>query len=155
MKSQAGAFVLKPGEGTTYRVAGSPIVLKVRGAETGGRFEITESTLPPGYGSVPAHVHQETDHCFYVVEGELEVEIAGEVFRGGPGTCMFSPRGVSHTFANPGEAACRYLQVDSGPGRERFFEEIAQAFPEDTPIDRRLMGEILARYDTQPPAKRD
>lgn len=149
-KTDQGAFVLQPGEGTTYRVGGSPIVYKVRGAETGGRFEITESTLPPGFGGVPQHVHQDTDHAFYVVEGELEVQIGDQSYRGGPGTCMFSPRGVDHTFSNPGQAPCRYLQIDSGPGRERFFEEIARAFPGDTPIDRKLMGEILARYDTRP-----
>ncbi|HET8625987.1 MAG TPA: cupin domain-containing protein [Thermomicrobiales bacterium] len=150
MKTAQGAFVLRPGEGTTYRVGGSPIVYKVRGAETGGRFEITESTLPPGFGGVPPHVHRDTDHAFYVLEGELEVQVGDDRFRGGPGTCIFAPRGAAHTFGNPGTDLTRYLQIDSGPGRERFFEEIARAFPGDTPIDRRLMGEILARYDTRP-----
>jgi len=150
MKTEQGAFALQPGEGTTYKVGGSPIVYKVRGSETGGRFEITESTLPPGFGGVPPHVHQDTDHAFYVLEGELEVQIGEQSFRGGPGACMFSPCGVGHTFSNPGEAPCRYLQIDSGPGRERFFEEIARAFPGETPIDRKIMGEILARYDTKP-----
>jgi len=73
MKTAEGAFVLAPGEGKTYRVGGSPIVLKVRGAETRGRFEITESTLPPGFGGVPAHIHEDTDHAFYVLDGELEL----------------------------------------------------------------------------------
>lgn len=150
MKTKLGAFVLQPGEGTTYTVGGSPIVYKVRGAETGGRFEITESTLPPGFGGVPPHVHHDTDHAFYVLEGELGVQIGDQTFSGGPGTCMFSPRGAAHTFSNAGSTMCRYLQIDSGPGRERFFEEIARAFPDNTPIDRKLMGEILARYDTQP-----
>jgi len=150
MKTAEGAFVLAPGEGKTYRVGGSPIVLKVRGAETRGRFEITESTLPPGFGGVPPHLHEDTDHAFYVLDGELELKIGDELVRGGPDTCAFSPRGLAHTFANPGTEPCRYLQIDSGPGRERFFEELAEAFPGDTPIDRRVMGEILARHDTQP-----
>jgi mannose-6-phosphate isomerase-like protein (cupin superfamily) len=150
MKTEHGAFALQLGEGTTYTVGGSPIVYKVRGSETGGRFEITESTLPPGFGGIPPHVHQDTDHAFYVLEGELEVQVGGQSFRGRPGTCIFSPRGVGHTFGNPGEPPCRYLQIDSGPGRERFFEEIARTFPGDTPIDRKIMGDILARYDTKP-----
>ena len=154
MKTELGAFVLQPGEGTTYTVGGSPIVFKVRGAQTGGRFEITESTLPPGFGGVPPHVHQDTDHAFYVLEGELSVQIGERTFSGGAGTCLFSPRGAAHTFSNPGAGPCRYLQIDSGPGRERFFEEIARAFPGNTPIDRQVMGEILARYDTQPASPR-
>lgn len=152
MKTAQGAFALQAGRGTTYMVGGSPIVFKVRGAETGGRFEITESTLPPGFGGVPAHVHRDTDHAFYVLEGELTVQIGEESFRGGPGACMFSPRRAAHAFSNTGSVPCRYLQIDSGAGRERFFEEIARAFPGDTPIDRKIMGEILARYDTQPAA---
>jgi mannose-6-phosphate isomerase-like protein (cupin superfamily) len=150
LKTEQGAFALNPGEGTTYTVGGSPIVFKVRGSETGGRFEITESTLPPSFGGIPPHVHQDTDHAFYVLEGELEVQIGEQALRGGPGTCLFSPRGAGHTFSNPGAAPCRYLQIDSGPGRERFFEEIAHTFPGDRPIDRKVLGEILARYDTQP-----
>jgi len=150
MKTAEGAFVLAPGEGKTYRVGGSPIVLKVRGAETRGRFEITESTLPPSFGGVPAHIHEDTDHAFYVLDGVLELTIGNEVVRGGPGACAFSPMGLAHTFAIPGTRPCRYLQIDSGPGRERFFEELVEAFPGDTPIDRSVMGEILARYDTRP-----
>lgn len=152
MKTEQGAFALGPGEGTTYLVGGSPIVYKVRGAETGGRFEITESTLPPGFGGVPPHVHQDTDHAFFVLQGELSLQIGGQAFRGGPGTCMFSPRRAVHSFSNPGAVPCRCLQIDSGPGRERFFEEMARAFPGGTPIDRKVMGEILAHYDTQPAA---
>lgn len=150
MKTKLGAFVLRSGEGTTYMVAGGPIVYKVRGSETGGRFEITESTLPPKFGGVPAHVHQDTDHAFYVLEGELTVQIGDEVFTGGSGTCFFAPRGAAHAFSNPSGNASRWLQIDSGPGRERFFEELARAFPGDTPIDRKVMAEILARYDTKP-----
>jgi uncharacterized cupin superfamily protein len=85
-----------------------------------------------------------------VLQGKLSVQICDQTFTGGPGTCMFSPRGAAHTFSNAGNGPCRYLQIDSGPGRERFFEEIARVFPGDTPIDRKRMGEILARYDTQP-----
>jgi len=66
-----------------------------------------------------------------------------------------SPRGAwGHAFSNPALARCRYLQIDSGPGREQFFEELARTFPGDTPIDRKVVGEILARYDTQPASSR-
>lgn len=150
MKTEQGAFSLAPGEGTRYAIGGSDTVFKVRGAETRGRFELTESTLPPGFGGVPPHMHQDTDHAFYVLESELAVEIGDRTVRGGAGTCVFVPKGVGHTFANAGTGTCRYLQIDSGPGRERYFEEIARAFPGDTPIDRKVMGEILARYDTRP-----
>jgi len=154
MKTVQGGFLVRPGEGKTYSIGGSPIVYKVRGVETGSRFEITESTLPPDFGGVPAHVHHDTDHAFYVLEGDLTVQIGDEVYSGGPGTCMFSPRGMGHAFSNPALARCRYLQIDSGPGREQFFEELARTFPGDTPIDRKVVGEILARYDTQPASSR-
>src|SRR2546426_9445609 len=110
MKTPGGALVLAPGEGRTYRVGGSPIVLKVRGAETRGCFEVTESTLPPGFGGVPAHLHEETDHAFYVLAGELELRIGDEIVGGGPGTCGLLTRGLAHTFANPRTAPCRDVQ---------------------------------------------
>lgn len=150
MKTEHGAFALGPGEGPSYTIGGGDTVFKVRAAETGGRFEITESTLPPGFGGVPPHVHQDTDHAFYVLDGELAVQMGDRTVCGGTGTCVFVPKGVGHTFANPSTGTCRYLQIDSGPGRERFFEEIARAFPGDTPIESTVMGEILARYDTHP-----
>lgn len=96
MKTAEGAFVLAPGEGKTYRVGGSPIVLKVRGAETQGRFEITESALPPGFGGVPPHRHEDTDHAFYVLEGELELKIVMSSCEAGPAPARSRP-GVSRT----------------------------------------------------------
>jgi mannose-6-phosphate isomerase-like protein (cupin superfamily) len=154
MKAVQGGFLKRPGEGKTYTIGGTPIVYKVRAAETGSRFEITESTLPPDFGGVPAHVHQDTDHAFYVLEGQLAVQIGGEVYSGGPGTCVFSPRGMGHAFSNAASTPCRFLQIDSGSGREPLFEELARAFPGDSAIDRDVVGKILARYDTQPVSPR-
>jgi hypothetical protein len=150
MKTEVGAFALQPGEGTTYTVGGSPIVYKVRGSETGGRFEITESTLPPRFGDVPPHVHHDTDHAFYVLKGELGVQIVIRSSAAGRAPACFHRVALRTHSAMRGPVHGRYLQIDSGPGRERFCEEIARAFPGDTPIDRKMMGEILARYDTQP-----
>jgi len=42
------------------------------------------------------------------------------------------------------------LQVHTGGALEKMFEELAQAFPPGTPIDRERMSAMMQRYDQSP-----
>lgn len=48
----------------------------------------------------------------------------------------------------------KMLQVHTGGALERMFEELAQAFPPGTPMDRERMGAIMHRHDQSPAAAR-
>jgi uncharacterized RmlC-like cupin family protein len=46
----------------------------------------------------PVHVHHGEDEAFYVLDGELELTVGGEVMVATTGTYALAPRGVPHSF---------------------------------------------------------
>jgi hypothetical protein len=83
-----------------------------------------ESAVPPGFTGPPLH-HHDFDETFYVIEGELTVQLRDELFRVTAGGLAFAPRGVPHTFTNLGVSAARYLIVITPAGFERYFARMA------------------------------
>jgi mannose-6-phosphate isomerase-like protein (cupin superfamily) len=64
---------------------------------TGGRLSVFRATLPLGF-SPPLHVHTREDEVFHVLDGEATFEIDGRRLSAGPGTSVYMPRGVPHSF---------------------------------------------------------
>ena len=62
-------------------------------------------------GSGPAllHVHHSDDEAWHVLDGQLTFRYADRTETAGPGTTVFVPAGVAHTFT-AGEGA-RYLII--------------------------------------------
>jgi mannose-6-phosphate isomerase-like protein (cupin superfamily) len=150
-RAMAKPLVHQPLSGDTLTVAGATITFKVRSDETGSPYSLLDSTLPPHFAGPPPHIHRVIAHTFYVLEGRLQVQLGTEVIQAGVGTSIFVPAGVAHTFANPHTQPTRILQIDSPGEFERYYEELAEAFPSGTPLDRNVMRQIQARYDTYPP----
>src|SRR5260370_3185430 len=67
------------------------------GKGTGGAFGLVMSRMRSGT-EPPPHIHEREHEVFYVLEGELEVYVAGEHFRTGVGECVFLAAPKAHTF---------------------------------------------------------
>ena len=89
---------------------------------TGGRLTVFRATMPEGF-SPPRHVHTREDEVFLVEDGELRFDIAGRAVAAGPGTSVFMPRGVPHTFRVDGPSA-RVLGIMTPGGFESLFREL-------------------------------
>jgi len=93
----------------------------------GGIGLIMEVTAPPGFGP-PPHVHDEDAEAFYMLEGELTVELEGQVSVLRPGDMCALPAGVEHAFRNESDRDARFLAVIT-PGIDAFafFSEVDRA----------------------------
>ena len=156
-------FVLPPGTGA--RIGGAGMILKV-GAERSRVWSTFESEVPPGF-DVGAHLHQEAEELFYILDGELDLlafepraRTAGDwrswesatgatVVRGGPGSFMFVPPGCPHAFANPGGAPARMLFSVAPPGHEAYLEELAELTGRSGPPDQAAIASLRQRYDIE------
>jgi len=68
---------------------------------------------PPGGGSPPGlHTHP-VDQVFYVLSGEMRVEIAGHEYEGSAGTLIVFPANVPHRNWNAGSEATLHLAINS------------------------------------------
>jgi mannose-6-phosphate isomerase-like protein (cupin superfamily) len=86
--------------------------------QSSGAVSVIESTMPVGAPGPPLHVH-DFDEAFYVLEGEIAVQLGDTLCTFGPGELAFAPRGAPHTLANPAPAAARYLIICTPAGFER------------------------------------
>lgn len=121
------AFVQSVKQADTTELAGGSITIRMRGDDTDGRMGMTEQVVPGGFPGPPLHVHPEFEETFYVLSGTLAFRVGDEAREAGPGAVAHIPRGVPHTFANPGDDPARALVIVTPAGFEAYFEALAAA----------------------------
>lgn len=144
-------IALRAAEGEALWFLGSLLTIKASAETTGGRVAVTENLAPRGSGS-PLHVHHNEDEWFYVIEGELTLWVGGEVTVAGPGTFVYGPRDIPHTFTVSSEQA-RFLLVVEPAGFEGFVRALGEPAqqlvipPAPTgPPDMAAMAALAAEY---------
>ena len=80
--------------------------------ETGGAYSLTEH-LVTAASNPPMHVQVDEDEAFYVLDGEIEFEVDGQMVTATPGTFAFVARGAAHRFRVLTDTA-RMLVICSG-----------------------------------------
>ena len=65
-------------------------VVHATGEQTQGSYSMIEQWMPQGSGP-PPHVHPYEDESFWVIEGEMTVEVGGKTLVLGPGHWATSP----------------------------------------------------------------
>ncbi|HRI15851.1 MAG TPA: cupin domain-containing protein [Verrucomicrobiota bacterium] len=109
--------------GKNVNVLGIPITIRIHGRDTNGVVSVVESHDVPG-GGPPPHIHHHEDETFQVLAGDYEFIVAGKSLVAKPGTTVFAPRGVPHTYRYLGQTPGRLMCVINPAGFEVFFEEI-------------------------------
>lgn len=82
----------------------------------GCKFSVHESALAPGHEPHPAH-HHNGEEMFLMLDGTLEVTIAGKTSRITKGGVAFVGSGDQHGIRNPGPGLAKYFVVELGPQR--------------------------------------
>ena len=84
----------------------------LHGRESGGAgCNIRCIQVPPGGGS-PAGRHVHTfEQIYYIISGEMEIEIESKEFKAGPGCLIYLPLGVPHRNWNAGTEPVIHLAL--------------------------------------------
>lgn len=138
-------LIVNPGEGRKIEIGDHSfsMYVKAAGEETDGAFSLLESREPPAL-SPPLHIHRDAAESFYVIEGEYEMFVDGKRYLCGPGSFVFIPAGVPHTFrvgATPG----RKLNLYTPAAMVGYFDDLAAAAAAG--VDDAEIAKIAARYD--------
>jgi mannose-6-phosphate isomerase-like protein (cupin superfamily) len=123
--SVPGPFTVAPAEGTPIWYRGTLMTVKAGTDTTGGALTIIEHTMPAGFAA-PPHVHHADDEPWYVLEGHVRFFCQDQTFDAEPGTFVFLPRDVVHSFRVAEAAGARMLLVSVPAGIERFFAEAGE-----------------------------
>ena len=99
--------------------------IKLSAADTGRQFSLTEMLYPAG-AVVPQHVHHREDELFYVLEGEITIQVCEHSYVGGAGATILAPRDVPHGFTVTSSQPVRYLILYTPAGFEGFIMQSSQ-----------------------------
>jgi mannose-6-phosphate isomerase-like protein (cupin superfamily) len=120
---------------------------KITKEGTHGAFSLVEVNDKTTREILP-HRHTREDEAWYVIEGELSFEVGEQRATAGPGTFVYAPRDVPHSFKVT-QAPARYLIFFSPAGIELLFSEVAELrkkFAEDTAEFEQRRNEVRAKY---------
>ncbi len=132
---------------TARRSGDRPWEVLAPSAATAGRLIVGDAVLEPRTAGPNLHLHDAHDECGYVVAGTATFRIGDEVFEAGPGTLVWMPRGVPHTFANRTDEPVRLLGIAlPGSLEEMFLEQDAYFATLDGPPDEEVVRQIGLRH---------
>ncbi len=143
------AIVLQSGEGRSITLGPVRLTILEDGTSTRDTMAIAEFTFPPHAPSPFPHVHHAHEEGFYVLEGELEFQVAGERLRVGAGSFVMVPIDVPHTFSNPGDAPARFLNTFTPPQYISYFEEMSELISKSGPPTPEQGRAVMAHYNTE------
>jgi quercetin dioxygenase-like cupin family protein len=145
------AALADEGEATWF--LSNRMTIKASAETTGGAYGLLESKVRAGF-SPPLHVHHRDDEAFYLLEGTVRFHSAGQDIVAGPGSFVFLPRGVPHTFVVEGDDDARMLTLLSPGGGERFFTDAGRdpegpGLPPPGPPDIARLKEVAPLYGNE------
>lgn len=123
--STAVSIIRQEGEGEQFWFAGGGLwTLKASAAETADALMLLEFRAERGKVT-PLHLHPDEDEGFYVLEGEVLVNVEGEEHRIGQGGLFIAPRGVAHAFMVTSQTV-RLLSWQTPATGEAFYREVTE-----------------------------
>jgi quercetin dioxygenase-like cupin family protein len=76
----------------------------ISGESTRGTYSLMEQLMPAKAGP-PPHVHDQGEEVFYILDGELALQLGDQVITGTRGSLVRIPAGTPHAFAVRSETA--------------------------------------------------
>lgn len=121
-------IVLGADEGRRYAMGNLSAIFKADGAETGGRYAVSEWIVDAGFTGVGPHSHDENEELFHVLDGDVEILI-GEIWTAvARGTFVRIPARTMHDFRNPHSSGARLLNIFMPGGFEQQIPGIVAWF---------------------------
>ena len=117
--------------GSSVWYVGNLFTILASSEDTGGRFALIEILAPKGT-EPPRHVHQREDETFFVLEGEITFYIGDEIYAATPGTFVFAPRGIPHSWVVESDVVRKLVTLTPG-GAEEHFRDPRFGEPARTP----------------------
>jgi mannose-6-phosphate isomerase-like protein (cupin superfamily) len=117
------ATMRQPGEGRTIAVVGDVYRFLATGEDTDGKYAMWEAIVPPG-GGPPPHVHSREQEGFYILEGEITVQIGDKRLVTTAGMFANMPVGTPYSFKNESVRPAKMLISVAPAGLEQMFCEV-------------------------------
>src|SRR4051812_3459688 len=140
------ATIVKAGERSPLNILGMPLTMLCEASETGGAWSLFEEEVALGMGP-PPHRH-DWDEAYYILEGEVDFEVDGQLVQSAKGDFNYLPRNTVHGFKGASESPARVLIFAAPAHGSEFFHELNEEVHR-LPEDGAKIPEIGARHGIQ------
>ncbi|RCW93433.1 cupin domain-containing protein [Winogradskyella arenosi] len=135
--------IVKHKEGLLLNVLGDQQNIKLTAKDTNGQYTLIVQYNDPGIG-IPAHVHDNEDEVFQVLEGEVAMSIGEKTSTLTAGDLIFCPRGIPHSWKVIGDQKAKAILSIFPAGLEQMFMALAELPP--GPPNMELVSKICAQH---------
>jgi mannose-6-phosphate isomerase-like protein (cupin superfamily) len=142
------AVALGPGKGRRFTIGPDHVLVKGATQHAGEGFAVVEYHGASNNPGPPPHVHRTFEECWFILDGEVDFTMNGNVVRARAGSFFLVPRGTSHTFQVVGPSSARWVGIFSPARYMGLIEELGKLIPTDGPPDPAAVAALFARYDT-------
>lgn len=133
---------------------GALVRIRASGDSTSGCLAVLEHRGERGYSS-PLHRHLVDEETFFVIDGEVRVEVDGRAHVAGAGTAAFLPRQLPHAFVVTSPQA-QFLTLHTPAGFDKFMLAAGEPAtapdrmpPEELPLDPARLAAIAGSYNIE------
>lgn len=144
--------IIEPNKGKHIAVAGDINSILAFKGDTGGTYSFIEAKVFPGGGPVP-HIQTREHEGFYIIEGQLVLNVDSQRIEARPGTFVNIPPNVVHSFKNETSEIAKVIIVLSPAGMEQLFVEVGKEVSnnniEPPPIDdeqKQKLSKLASKY---------
>lgn len=113
------------GAGDAIWSMGNRFTHKVTAAESASALTLTEVIAPVG-AAPPLHVHHREAEVFYVLEGTMLYQAGDQRFELTPGSSIYLPLGLPHSFRVSGTSPARFLALTIPGGVDSLYMQIGR-----------------------------
>lgn len=141
----------------TLSLFGVSITFLASAEDTDGQWSLLEYTAPPQFKGPAPHWHKQTTEAFYIIEGQLSMQIGERSIEAQVGSFVLVAPGELHVWSNPQDARCKFLVFVSPSGLENYFDEIAKLMQNEAtwpPADMNKVVTLAEKFDTFSPPVR-
>lgn len=124
-------LILPSGQGRVYNCGTMTAIFKADENETNEKYSVSEWWLEPNSDGPGAHLHEDNDEVFYVLEGITSILIADKWINAGKGTFIRIPAKTIHDFKNETDQKTGMLNFFIPGGFERNMPSIVKWFDEN------------------------
>ena len=123
-------IILEQGEGRSYNMGAMQAIFLADEQETDAQYSVSQWWIDPNSEGPGAHLHEDNDEVFYVLEGTMSF-LAGEKWVDAKkGTFLRIPSKTLHDFANRTSERAGVLNFYIPGGFERNMPSIVKWFEE-------------------------
>ncbi len=125
------ALILTEGQGRIYNCGTMTAIFKADENETKEKYSISEWWLEPNSDGPGAHLHEDNDEVFYMLEGTISFLVGDKWIDANKGSFLRIPANTTHDFKNKTDHKAGVLNFFIPGGFERNMPSIVKWFEEN------------------------